>query len=147
MTEFEHPDFSSCALKWVPVTPQSVGGIYVTNRKGAIAAYIWRKDPTQEWYWKVGPIETFEVDDDASVLPSGITAALAAEAALAKNDDYVLMAEICTQGEQAEEAAPEEFDLSFLALALHAKHDYREVGEIKQKLIDHWRARSLFWKE
>ncbi len=62
-------------------------------------------------------------------------------------DDDELMAEIKAQAENAEEARPETIDVSALAMTLGAKFPHRSVDEIKQKIIDVWRANDLFYTE
>lgn len=62
-------------------------------------------------------------------------------------EDEKLMAEIKAQAEKAEEARPETIDVSVLAMTLGAEFPHRSVDEIKQKIIDVWRANDLFYTE
>ena len=62
-------------------------------------------------------------------------------------EDEELMAEIKAQAENAEEARPETIDVSALAKNLGAKFPHRSIDEIKQKIIEVWRANDLFYTE
>lgn len=58
--------------------------------------------------------------------------------------DDELMAAIAAQADKARDAAPNLTDTLALALELAKRFDHREVFEIREKIIDHWRASGLF---
>lgn len=69
------------------------------------------------------------------------------EELIERENDKELMAEIKAQADKAEEARPETIDVSVLAMTLGAKFPHRSVDEIRQKIIDAWRANDLFYTE
>ncbi len=62
------------------------------------------------------------------------------------DQDELLMIEIKSLADAAEENPDIMADLNVLAVNLWANFDHRSVPDIEEKLKDVWRSRGLYWK-